>query len=200
MDRFRIPRKNGIGEDVLDLRPIYQAIEALQQQVAALLGTEAGGTASAQAEASTTDAVTAHVLEPNPHTQYLLTASFNFANLGSKPTTLAGYGITDAAAATHSHTIANVSGLQSALDGKAAVSHQHNGADITSGTVADARLPTSFGAKTFTGLATFDLGAQFKVVPELLHASGASYVRVPRIFVGGSDPGSLAADGDLWIT
>lgn len=199
MDRFRIPRKNGIGEDVIDLRPIYSAIEALQQ-AAASQGGGSGGTASAQAEASTTDAVTAHVLEPNPHPQYLLTASFTFTNLAGKPNTLGGYGITDAAAAVHTHTIANVTGLQTALDGKAAVSHQHNGSDITSGTVADARLPTSLGAKTFTGLATFDLGAQFKVVPELLHASGTSYVRVPRIFVGGSDPGSTAADGDLWIT
>lgn len=36
-----------------------------------------------------------------------------------KPTTLAGYGITDAAAATHTHTTANVTGLDTALTAKA---------------------------------------------------------------------------------
>lgn len=49
---------------------------------------------------------------------------------------------------SHGHTIANVSGLQAALDGKqaagsyAAASHAHAGADITSGTIAPARLGT----------------------------------------------------------
>ncbi|WP_425520356.1 hypothetical protein [Stenotrophomonas pavanii] len=34
------------------------------------------------------------------------------------------------AAASHSHTIANVTGLQSALDGKSALGHTHNSTDI----------------------------------------------------------------------
>lgn len=37
---------------------------------------------------------------------------------GSNPTTLAGYGITDAAALSHAHAIAGITGLQSALDSK----------------------------------------------------------------------------------
>lgn len=37
-------------------------------------------------------------------------SSFTFANLGSKPTTLAGYGITDAAAAGHTHSYAPLNG------------------------------------------------------------------------------------------
>lgn len=45
-----------------------------------------------------------------------------------------------AAPASHTHTIAQVSGLQAALDGKAASSHTHSAADITSGTIARARL------------------------------------------------------------
>lgn len=53
------------------------------------------------------------------------------------------------AAASHSHTIADVSGLQGALDGKAAASHMHSAADITSGTLSDARLPSTMGGKTF---------------------------------------------------
>lgn len=43
----------------------------------------------------------------------------------------------------HTHTIANVTGLQTALDGKAASSHSHSAADITSGTLAGARLPNA---------------------------------------------------------
>lgn len=34
----------------------------------------------------------------------------------------------------------------------------------------------------------------------LLWANGAGYVRTPRIFVGGGDPGAAATDGDIWIT
>lgn len=45
--------------------------------------------------------------------------------------------------ATRALTAANI--------GAAAASHSHSGADITSGTVADARLPTTQGGKTFTG-------------------------------------------------
>jgi hypothetical protein len=47
---------------------------------------------------------------------------------------------TDVAAASHTHAIANVTGLQTALDGKAASSHTHAASDITSGTIATARL------------------------------------------------------------
>lgn len=41
----------------------------------------------------------------------------------------------------HTHTIANVTGLQIALDGKAASSHTHSASDITSGTLSTDRLP-----------------------------------------------------------
>lgn len=34
----------------------------------------------------------------------------------------------------------------------------------------------------------------------MLWANGAGYVRAPRIFVGGGDPGAAASDGDIWIT
>ena len=53
------------------------------------------------------------------------------------------------AAVSHTHTIANVTGLQTALDGKAAASHKHGNADITgidaskitTGTISIDRLP-----------------------------------------------------------
>ncbi|MBX3747336.1 MAG: hypothetical protein KF833_18660 [Verrucomicrobiae bacterium] len=47
--------------------------------------------------------------------------------------------------------IADVSGLQTALDGKAAVSHTHSAADITSGTLASARLSGSYTGITAVG-------------------------------------------------
>lgn len=56
-----------------------------------------------------------------------------------------------AAAASHTHSIANVSGLQAALDGKAASSHTHAASAITSGTLSADRLPTVPIAKGGTG-------------------------------------------------
>lgn len=56
---------------------------------------------------------------------------YTFAQLASKPTTLAGYGISDAAASTHGHAISDTTGLQAALDGKAAAAHSHAIADTT---------------------------------------------------------------------
>lgn len=49
---------------------------------------------------------------------------------------------------TGSQAISTVSGLQAALDGKAELAHSHSGSDITSGTVAYARLPVGSTALT----------------------------------------------------
>lgn len=60
------------------------------------------------------------------------------------------------AAASHTHGIDQITGLQDALDGKqpagsyAAAAHTHSASDITSGTLSDARLPSTMGGKTFT--------------------------------------------------
>ena len=43
----------------------------------------------------------------------------------------------------HAHPISDVTGLQSALDGKAATGHTHTAGDITSGTLAAAQLPAA---------------------------------------------------------
>jgi hypothetical protein len=72
-----------------------------------------------------------------------------------------------AAAASHTHAVADVTGLQSALDGKQAVgsyanaTHQHSAAGITSGTLAIDRIPTgttgttvALGNHTHTGFLT----------------------------------------------
>lgn len=46
------------------------------------------------------------------------------------------------AAVSHSHAISGVTGLQTALDGKAAASHNHAASEITSGVLSTARLAT----------------------------------------------------------
>lgn len=61
-------------------------------------------------------------------TRYLTSANLTYANITSTPTTLAGYGITDGLTSAsanstysvlgHTHAIANVTGLQTALDAK----------------------------------------------------------------------------------
>jgi hypothetical protein len=61
------------------------------------------------------------------------------------PGTTSWNGITDKpstfAPSTHSHAIADVTGLQTAIDGKAASSHTHAATDITTGSLDGDRLP-----------------------------------------------------------
>ncbi len=75
--------------------------------------------------------------------------SHAFADLASTPTTLGGYGIGDAATASDLSTLASdvsiIDGNLSSLSA-AFYSHMHSGADITSGTVGFAYLPTGTGS------------------------------------------------------
>lgn len=99
------------------------------------------------------------------------------------------------AAATHSHAISDVTGLQTALDGKAAVSHAHAWADITSGT------PTTLAGYGITDAATAAQGALADSA--LQPADIASGTITPRAddinLAGGSDGDVLTvqADGSL---
>ena len=52
------------------------------------------------------------------------------------------------AVAAHGHLIADIQGLQTSLDAKAALSHTHAATDITSGTIAAARMPALTGDAT----------------------------------------------------
>lgn len=61
--------------------------------------------------------------------------------------TLAEAGIS---AVGHTHAIADVTNLQTTLDGKAATSHNHAASDITSGTLDIARIPTGTSGTTVT--------------------------------------------------
>jgi len=52
------------------------------------------------------------------------------------------------AASSHTHAISDVTNLQTTLDGKAAASHTHAAGDITSGTLNIARIPTGTTSST----------------------------------------------------
>jgi hypothetical protein len=52
------------------------------------------------------------------------------------------------ASSSHTHAISDVTGLQTALDGKASSSHTHAASDITSGTLDIARIPTGSSSST----------------------------------------------------
>lgn len=94
--------------------------------------------------------------------------------------TLAELGVAEAA---HTHTIADVANLQSALDGKAAASHTHSASDITSGTLSDARLPSTMSGKTFTGgisATSVAIGDQLGYIYQS-NSAGAVSVRVGTV-------------------
>lgn len=105
-------------------------------------------------------------------------ASTSHTHLQSEITDLVS-ALAGKAAISHSHAISDTTGLQSALDGKAAISHAHAGEDITSGTVAEGRLPTGIDATKiadgtvsnaefqYLGGVTSDIQAQLNAVAPL---------------------------------
>lgn len=105
------------------------------------------------------------------------------------------------AAATHNHDSAY-----------AAKVHTHSGADITSGTVADARLPTTMGSKTFTGRVTVEYGTSRKGVEMWvdttyayahidLHSSNTAYNDYDaRIAASGAGPDGTSGGATLIYT
>jgi hypothetical protein len=99
----------------------------------------------------------------------------------AKPVSTATQTALDGKAATsHTHTIANVTGLQTALDGKQATGNYATVTDISD---LDTRLD-----------------AVEDMTPVVLAWNGTAYVEAPaaRIYIGPSDPGATP-DGSVWI-
>ena len=76
----------------------------------------------------------------------LLSAN-NLSDIGNAATALSNLG---AAAASHTHAIADTTGLQTALDGKASTSHTHAQSDVTNLTT-DLAAKAPLASPTFTG-------------------------------------------------
>jgi hypothetical protein len=103
---------------------------------------------------------------------------------------------------TGSQAISTVTGLQTALDGKASSSHTHGAADITSGTLDAARVPTLAQSKV-TNLET-DLAARVTLaagiaVVTYAGSAGATRPSAAAVYWLGfpTEPTNIA-DGDLW--
>jgi hypothetical protein len=82
-----------------------------------------------------------------------------FSEITSKPTTLSGYGITDAAASSHTHAFSAITSKPTTLSGygitdAAASSHTHGAADVSAGTFAS-------GNFVFQGNLTVDTSTLF---------------------------------------
>lgn len=136
-----------VAADVTDLEAVVGAAvgaavaDGLSNATPADLGTAAPGVST---EASRADHVhdmpTAAQVGALPDNTALLALgeTSTTAYRGDRGKT--AYDHSQATGNPHGAAVADITGLTSALDGKAAASHSHSGADITSGTVASARL------------------------------------------------------------
>jgi hypothetical protein len=92
---------------------------------------------------------------------------------------------------THVHTIANVTNLQTTLDGKASSVHTHAATDITSGTLADARIPNLAASKITSG--TLDNARVNWAAPSAIGGTTAAAGTFSEANVNG------AAGTDRWL-
>jgi len=74
----------------------------------------------------------------------------SFGSLTGKPTTLAGYGIVDAASLNHNHVIGDITNLQATLNSKAALSHSHAQSEVTGLVTTLSGMQTSINGKAAT--------------------------------------------------
>ena len=98
---------------------------------------------------------------------------------------------------SHGHLIADIQGLQTSLDAKAALSHTHAATDITSGTIAAARMPA------LTGDATTSVGTVATTVVAIRGRSVANIAPTDGQILAWNasnnrwEPGTLGVDS--WI-
>ena len=100
---------------------------------------DAADTALASSIAGKADASHGHAISDVSGLSSALGAKADTSYVDSADSILAT-AISGKANTSHGHTIGDVATLQDTLDGKASSSHSHSGGDITSGTVAPARL------------------------------------------------------------
>ena len=153
-----------------------------------------------------------------PLGNYATTSCLTYANLTGKPTTLSGYGITDGLTISsanstysvlgHTHAIANVTGLQTALDAKlpsanftyANLTGKPTLANVaTSGSYTDlSNTPTAYSLPTATNttLGGIKVGANLSISNGVLSAisSGSSTTSLPWANIT-STPTTLAGYG-----
>ena len=100
-----------------------------------------------------------------------------FASLTSKPTTLSGYGITDAAAASHTHTFASITSKPTTLSGygitdAASSSHTHTFASLTS-------KPTTLSGYGITDAASSSHNHD-SAYASINHNHDSAYAKIPN--------------------
>jgi hypothetical protein len=109
------------------------------------------------------------------------------------------------AAQAHTHAISAVTGLQDALDAKAAASHTHAISAVTGLQAAldGKQAAGSYAAASHTHAISGVTGLQTALdgkAPVVMAWNGSAYVATPTatVYVGPSDPGTVP-DGSVWI-
>lgn len=122
----------------------------------------------------------------------------DWATISNKPSTFApsAHAASHASGGSDAVTLAvsQVTGLQTALDGRAAASHTHSGADITSGTIAAARLPATVVQRDAT-TGTVELSA-----PEVPSGINAGDLNILGISYDASSVFGVFGDGQVSVS
>ncbi|WP_295842524.1 tail fiber domain-containing protein [uncultured Xanthomonas sp.] len=170
---------NGTGWDKIDNTDAVTSVAGKSGAVELVAGDIGGlGALATRGDVDFTAHVTGKptTYPPSTHThtkaQVGLDKVDNTADLDKPISTATQTALDGKAAASHSHTIANVTGLQDALDGKAAASHSHTIANVSG-------LQGALDAKA--------------------NLSGASFsgnVTAPNLIAGGSGNGAYVQIGD----
>ena len=94
---------------------------------------------------------------------------------------------------THTHALADTTGLETALDGKAATSHTHAATDITTGTLANART-TATNANTASAIVSRDASGNFSAGTITASLTGTASGNAPATGIAQSAVTNLTTD------